>query len=106
MLIHTENREGFEIQFHALNEHLALDQLFEAEDVPELAEKIESGELVYFCANVRAYKNGIELSSEYLGGCLYADEKDFINNDCYYGDMVAAAIENARAAIKALTEDK
>lgn len=99
-LIHNELREGFAIEFYAEAEDMTLDQMsFEADDIDEIGEKLESGELVLFCAKVTASKNGIELASEFLGGCIYKDEKDFVNNDCYYGDMVTTVIEAAKQAI-------
>lgn len=105
-LIHSEAREGFEILFYAEDEHITLEQLhFSPEDREEIGEKLERGDLVMFCAKVTASKNGIELAADYLGGCIYADEKDFVNNDCYYGDMVNTVIAEAQHAIINLTKD-
>lgn len=98
--IHSEDRDGFKIDFYALAEHITLEQLgYEAEDAEETRAQLEDGALVMFCAKITASKNGIELASDYLGGCIYKDEKDFINNDCYYGDMVRTVIAEAKQAI-------
>lgn len=61
--------------------------------------KIDLGELEWFCAKITASKNGIELAEDYLGACCYATYEDFINLDCYYGDMVKTVIEQAKQAI-------
>lgn len=104
-LIHAEVRDGFTIKFFAEAEYMTLDQMsFEADAVEEISEQLDSGELVLFCAKVTASRNGIELASDYLGGCIYKDEKEFINNDDYYGDMVATVIEEAKQAIEDLTK--
>lgn len=104
-LIHNELREGFAIEFYAEAEDMTLDQMrFDADDIAEIGAQLDSGELVLFCAKVTASKNGIELASEFLGGCIYKDEKDFVNNDCYYGDMVTTVIEAAKQAIADLTK--
>ena len=98
--IHTEDRNGFKIDFYALDEHITLEQLgYSAEDAEETRAKLERYELVMFCAKITASKNGIELAADYLCGCIYEDEKDFVNNDCYYGDMVQTVIESAKQAI-------
>lgn len=104
-LIHTEVREGFTINFFAEDEHITLEQLcFDEADKLDTEYKLASGDLVIFCAKVTASLMGIELSSEYLGACIYADEKDFVNDNDYYGDMVATVIEGARATISDLTK--
>lgn len=104
--IHSEDRDGFEIDFYALDEHITLEQLgYEAEDAEETRAQLEDGALVMFCAKITASKNGIELAADYLGGCIYASEKDFVNNECYYGDMVQTVIAEAKQAIIDLAKD-
>lgn len=104
-LIHSEAREGFEINFYALEDFASVADQFEADDAAEIMAQLDAGDLVQFTAKVTASKNGIELAAEYLGGCFYADEKDFVNNDDYYGDMVNTVIAEARQAIIDLTKD-
>ena len=105
-LIHNELREGFAIAFYAEAEDMTIDQMkFEADAIEEISEQLDSGALVLFCAKVTASKNGVELASEFLGGCIYKDEKDFVNNDCYYGDMVNAVIAEAKQTIIDLSKE-
>ena len=104
--IHTEDRDGFKIYFYAIEEHITLDQLgYDVEAAEETRAQIEDGTLVMFCAKITASKNGIELASDYLGGCIYKDEKDFVNSEDYYGDMVRTVIEEAKQAIIDLNKD-
>lgn len=103
--IHTEDRAGFKIDFYALEDHNDVADQFEDADAAEIMAQLEAGDLVKFTAKITASKNGIELASDYLGGCFYKDEKDFVNNDCYYGDMVQTVIEEAKKAIIDLAKD-
>jgi hypothetical protein len=61
-------------------------------------QRIERGELVYFCACVRVLLDGRELASDYLGGCCYETPQGF-RSDPYFLDMVRSAIADARAAL-------
>lgn len=103
--IHTEDRNGFKIDFCAVEDFQDVRGQFEDEDAAEIIAQLEAGDIVQFTAKVTASKNGIELASDYLGGCFYKDEKDFVNNDCYYGDMVRTVIEEAKKAIIDLAKD-
>lgn len=104
-LIHTEVRDGFTIQFFAESEELPLSQLFDGGALDDVAEQIEKGALVVFCAKVTASKNGIELARDYLGQCVYEDAMDFVSNGDYYGGMVRTVIADAKAAIIALQKE-
>lgn len=103
--IHTEDRNGFKIDFYAVEDFQDVRGQFEDDDAAEIIAQLEAGDLVQFTAKVTASKNGIELASDYLGGCFYKDEKDFVNNEDYYGDMVQTVIAEAKQAIIALNED-
>ena len=101
--MNSQEKDGFELKLYFEPEYDPIDWDFETpEQVQELNDKIERGELLYFCAKVTACKNGIELHSEYLGGCVYEGETDFMACG-YYEDMTNAAIEGAKKAIKELT---
>ena len=99
----VENIEGFDIYFEALEETLPLD----SNEYEEMSKAVESGELVVFVAHVTAYKKGIELGDDYLGACIYKSYEEFytIYKDDYYSDMRRNAIEEAKKAIKSLTEN-
>ena len=93
------------------------------DETGETAEKIESGEWTVFCAKVEVLFDGVEIASDYLGQCIYADPSDFVtghrdadpmNRNCsimrkarggnvcichYFPDMVSTAIKEARQAL-------
>ena len=102
----VETTEGFDIYFEALNEDLPLNDTFDdcVTDIDELNQDIENGVYVYFCAKVAAYKNGIELATEYLGACLYENEEDFYikYHDDYFIDMRDQVIADSKQIIKEL----
>jgi hypothetical protein len=102
--INTDSKEGFDIVFSVTWEDMSPADHFESDDLPALIADIESGNLQWFVARVQAFKNGIELSSDYLGGCCYKSYSDFVDEADYYGDMVQTVISEAKQTIKALTE--
>lgn len=104
MHIYSTTQEGFDIDFYALEESLTLEDTFDdsVTDLEELAEHINSGELVYFCAKVTASKNGIELASDYLGACCYKSYMQFVEYNDYFADMVNTVVGEAEEAINKL----
>jgi hypothetical protein len=100
---HTETIEGFEIVFSTAYETTHPRDHFMPEDVQEYLEGIDSGKYEWFAARVQAFKNGIELGTDYLGGCLYESSMQFVKDNDYYNDMVQSAIKEAKANIQALT---
>ena len=103
--IHTEDRDGFKIDFYAVEDFTDASEMYEDDEAAEIMAQLEAGDLVQFTAKVTASKNGIELASDYLGSCFYKTEKDFVNNDWYYGDMVQTVIAEAKQAIIDLNKD-
>lgn len=98
-LISTTEQDGFEIKFYALPEDT--DPTGSVDDDGETARQIEAGTLQWFIARVTASKAGVELGSDYLGGCAYESAEDFL--DClYYPDMVDVAIAEAREKLAEL----
>lgn len=104
--LHEEKAEGFEIVLSITPEDLDPADLFDPsfDDIEEIYRKINNGVYVWFCARVKAYKHGIELSAEYLGGLLYEDPREFIT-DGGFEDLKYQAIEEAKKAIQLLTEE-
>jgi hypothetical protein len=41
---------------------------------------LENGSLVAFCARARVYFRGLEVASDYLGGCIYKSLEDFADD--------------------------
>jgi hypothetical protein len=98
-LIHTEKKAGFTIAFYACEEFMnPADALLG----DEVCRQIGDGELYWFMAEVTASKDGIELGTDYLGGCCYASRQEFISGSGYYPDMVDRATSEAKDAIARL----
>ena len=106
-LIHTEQYKGFDVSFYATHEHMHPRDSFDEScwDVDELCSKIDNGDYVWFIAKVTASKNGIELASEYLGGCLYDNEMQFVKDNDYYNDMRQTVTNEAKKAIELLANE-
>lgn len=104
MKMYIKTIDGLEIYFEALEECLSLSELF-PENTQEQLEEIENNNAI-FCAKVTAEKAGIELSSDYLGGCVYETEEDFYvkYKDCYFSDMVKTVLEEAKKELPKLIE--
>lgn len=102
-----EEYQGFTIRVYAEPEYMSLEEYLPEEDqtsIDEMYKNLDMGYLVFFTAEVSAWENGIKLSSDYLGGCLYDSYEDFIDPKCYYGDMRDNVIEEAKKNIRDLYE--
>ena len=101
--IKTEDTQGFHVVCSVAYEDTHPRDLFDdsCHDVDEICRKIDDGTYVWFMVRVEAYKNGILLGTDYLGGCLYDNYQDFLN-DGYYEDMVQQAIAEANANLDKL----
>jgi len=106
MLIKTETVGHFEINFYAEPEYESLSELFPddtEEEIAEMEKNIENCKLVYFCAKVTASLCGIELASDYLGGCVYDSYEQFTELDGdHYSDRKDTVLRNARTTINDL----
>ena len=105
--IQLESKNGFNLQFQALIEDLHSADLFDdsIDDINEICQKIDNYDLVLFTAKVSAFKNGIELASDYLGGNLYSSYEEFINaRPGYIDDMEDIVINEAKEVIKKLLD--
>lgn len=105
--IHTEERDGFEINFYVCEEEMSPRGQFQLEDGSddeELLSKIADGTYAWFCAKVTASKAGVVLGGDYLGGCCCESAQAFVTAGDYYEDMVAEAIREARRTIAKLAE--
>lgn len=97
------SKEGFDLRFDALVEHMPLIDVYEMTDAEyqELCHKVNTHELVFFCARITASKHGIELGTAYLGACLYDDYDSFLKEQ---SDLIDEAIDEAKQSINKLTE--
>lgn len=85
------------------------------DDTGETREGLESGKYIAFVARARAFYNGFEVASDYLGGCIYESLDAFMDHrQCavetrrlskqgsnavcgsYFSDMVSNVCEQAR----------
>lgn len=104
MKIFVKEVEGFKIYFEALEEYISLSELL-PEETEEQLKEIENSNVI-FCAKVTAKKAGVELASDYLGGCIYEDEEDFYTKykDDYFADMVETVVSEAKEKVKELIQ--
>jgi hypothetical protein len=109
-----ETAEGFDIVFSVAPEDIHPADCFDTSidpdtgkpyhDIPEMLRRIDNGSLSWFVARVQAFKKGILLGSEYLGGNLYENPSDFMTEEGYYQAMRDTAIAEAKITINTLTE--
>jgi hypothetical protein len=64
-------------------------------DMDEIYSKINSGHLDWFMLRCRVMFEGVELSSDYVGGFLYEDAREVLK-DGVAEDMIATALDAAR----------
>jgi hypothetical protein len=107
--IHETTNEGFDIALSVAPEtenprdHFAYEN---EEDNDRAVQDIESGALAWFMVRVQAFKKGVLLGEDYLGGCCYQSVRDFITpGEDYYQDMVNNATDEAKRTLKDLKEE-
>lgn len=106
----------FTVRIEALEE-TDLDLSFD--ESGEIAEQIESGDLIVFCAHAVVYYNGRKVGEDYLGQCIYKNLDDFADHRAcgrqnrkwakqgkegrcgsYFTDMIHEAIREARKTLQ------
>jgi hypothetical protein len=94
------NREGYEIIVDKTYEDLDPKDCFDEScyDMKEMYCDIESGRLEWFMLRVRVLVEGLELDSEHLGGCLYANAKEVLT-DGTAEDLIAQSMDNAKKQV-------
>lgn len=106
---------GIEVCVEALEETIPPEDSFcDDEDVKFVCEGIKNGnEWAWCCVRVRVgitneFGFGIDAwdfyEDEYLGGCSYQSEEDFIESSGYYRDMVDSAVERLLGQIWKMRE--
>lgn len=102
--ISRDTVDGFDIVFSVAPEDMHPGDSFDPEcfDIPQLCEDINRGRYSWFIARVQAFRAGVELAADYLGGCLYDSPADFVKAGDYYADMVDTVTREARAKIEEL----
>lgn len=75
----------------------------------EVQAAIDKGELELFGVEAECCLDGMPLASDYLGGCIYASPKEFMNHlgngdrsgtGSYFADMVRNVCREARAKLR------
>jgi hypothetical protein len=100
--IKTEDTQGFQIVFSVCPEDMHPRESFDTDDLDDICRKIDSGAYVWFTARVDAYRHGVLLASDYLGGCLYDSYADFLAEGGYYEDMVHNVVTAAKQTLARL----
>ena len=90
-------RDGFDIIVDKSYEDMDPKDCFDDEcwDIKEMYAGIESGNLDWFMLRVRVMVENIELSSEFLGGCLYKDAREVLT-DGTAADLIDQAMVTAK----------
>lgn len=105
ILIDTRTVGPFTIHTYALPEDCSPRDSFDDCLIDEVMAGIESGRLEWFCAKVSAKWEGLELASDYLGGCCYESFEQFANGQDYHGDMIREVVNHAYARLQALCDE-
>ena len=97
-------REGYTIIVDKSYEDLHHQDCFDDScyDIKELCNDIDSGRLDWFMLRVRVMVEGLELASEYLGGCLYTDAREVLT-DGTAEDVIDQALTHAKGQVYRLS---
>lgn len=90
-------RNGFDVIVDKSWEDLSVRDCFDesCHDIDEICKDIEYGNLDWFMLRVRVMVENIELSSQFLGGCLYKDAKEVLT-DGTAEDLIEMALTEAK----------
>ena len=90
-------RNGFDIIVDKTYEDIHPKDCFDDTqfDIAEMCHNIEHGNLDWFSLRVRVLVEGLELSSEYLGACLYEDAREVLT-DGTAEDLIDQALTEAK----------
>jgi len=96
----TYEREGYEIIVDKTWEDMDPKDSFDDEcwNIKQMYADIESGKLDWFMLRVRVLVEGLELDSEYLGGCLYEDARECLT-DGTAEDLITQSMANAKQQV-------
>ena len=97
-------REGYDIIVDKTYEDMHPSDSFDDEcyNIKQLCEDIDSGRYDWFMLRVRVLVEGLELASEYLGACLYADAREVLT-DGTAEDLIYSALEEAKTKVYRLS---
>ena len=95
-------RDGFTIIVDKTYEDIDPRGQFDTDDIEEIIKDIDRGHLEWFMLRVRVLVEGLELSSEYLGGCLYEDPREILT-DGTAEDFIDQAMVEAKSKVYRLS---
>ena len=97
-------RNGFDVIVDKTYEDLDPKDCFDDDcfNIKDMYRDIECGNLDWFMLRVRVMVENIELSSEFLGGCLYKDAREVLT-DGTAEDFIAEAMVEAKTKVYALS---
>ena len=97
-------RDGFDIIVDKSYEDMDPKDCFDDEcfNLKEMYADIECGKLDWFMLRVRVMVENIELSSEFLGGCLYKDASEVLT-DGTAEDFIDQAMVEAKSKVYRLS---
>jgi hypothetical protein len=97
-------REGYTIIVDKTYEDMHPRDSFDdsCHDIDEICRDIDRGHLEWFMLRVRVIVEGLELSSEHLGGCLYEDAREILS-DGAAEDCIAEAMTHAKHKVYMLS---
>ena len=98
--IDSFDRDGLTIIVDKTWEDISVADCFDDScfDIKEMNEKIERGQLDWFMLRVRIMVDEYELASEYLGGCLYENAREVLN-DGTAEDLISEAMITAKREV-------
>ena len=100
---------GMNIRVSHTSEDIPIRDQFDDQvhDVDDLIDKVNRGIYDWFMVCVEVYYNGSLQGSDYLGGCMYEDANDAIENglDGYLEDMVDRAVNETLMLIKTMKDN-
>ena len=97
-------RDGYDIIVDKSYEDMHPSDSFDdsCHDIQEICRKIDNGTYDWFMLRVRVMVEGLELASEYLGGCLYSDARE-VMTDGVAEDLIDQAMTTAKTQVYRLS---
>lgn len=93
------------VEDESFSAYTQLGECMSKEEISELLEEARTSNVWKWCmVEVKGTYKGLE-SSEYLGGCSYDSEEDFINNSEYYNDMCEAVLSDLQKQVEEIISD-
>jgi hypothetical protein len=100
----TYERDGLTVIIDKTHEDMHPRDSFDdsCHNIDEICGKIDDGTYEWFMLRVRVLVEGLELGSEYLGGCLYYDAREVLT-DGTAEDLIDQAMTEAKSQVYRLS---